>query len=495
MPDKDKLHLDSSAKGVPWMWEVTARVGTTIRRWAAIWVLVAAGLMATPAVGSEGNGSLASAASASKKKAKTSPAKRPYCSKRRRTRCVKVPAGARRPRGVSPQGVVPTDTPNAGGIGGDDDPAGRRREALAWAKTQLGQTRWAWRCERFVEVAYGTSDQFPSAAAAAAAAAATRALKDRTAPQNAPAGALMYFAKSKYNRNFGHVGISLGDGRMISALRTVSTTNVRRSAYWRNLYRGWTDPSMYPGRIPPPPFDLPSFDQNASVRVTAPASGAIVGGDKVELMATANGAADVVFDAYYATDPADPTTRKWHQLGSADPEDGAWKFVWDATTIPGSTVQPSPTVTIAAIIVDAQGRRSAVRGYRRVLVDNVKPPQIEPLALVITVDNRVTNGLGMREDSTAVRLTTKPWTYCGSRGCNINGTERSSGGTYDAAVCQTVGERTTNGHDGSSADDANPELYESTRYYGVRLGNGTFGYVSEVWIRAADRGGLGLPNC
>ena len=115
--------------------------------------------------------------------------------------------------------------------------------------------------------------------------------------------------------------------------------------------------------------------------------------------------------------------------------------------------------------------------------------------MVITVDNRVTNGSGMREDTIAVRLTTKPWINCGSRGCNIDGTERSSGGTYDAAICQTVGERTTNGHDGSSADDANPELYESTRYYGVRLGNGTFGYVSEVWIRAADRGGLGLPNC
>jgi hypothetical protein len=114
---------------------------------------------------------------------------------------------------------------------------------------------------------------------------------------------------------------------------------------------------------------------------------------------------------------------------------------------------------------------------------------------VITVDNRVTNGMGMREDTTPARLTTKPWIRCGSRGCNINGTERGSGGTYDAAVCQTAGERTTNGHDTSAADDANPERFESTRYYGVRLGDGTFGFVSEVWIRAADRGGLGLPAC
>lgn len=101
----------------------------------------------------------------------------------------------------------------------------------------------------------------------------------------------------------------------------------------------------------------------------------------------------------------------------------------------------------------------------------------------------------MREDSTPVRLTTQPWAFCSSRGCNINGTERSSGGTYDAAVCQRSGERITNGNDSSPADDGNPERFESTRYYGVRLANGTFGYVSEVWIRAADRGGLGLPAC
>jgi lysophospholipase L1-like esterase len=114
---------------------------------------------------------------------------------------------------------------------------------------------------------------------------------------------------------------------------------------------------------------------------------------------------------------------------------------------------------------------------------------------IITVDNRVTNGMGMREDSTPARLTTQPWTFCGRRGCNINGTERSTGGTYDAAVCQTFGERTTNGHDTNASDDANPERFESTRYYGVRLPDGVFGYVSEVWIRAADRGGLGLAPC
>ena len=122
------------------------------------------------------------------------------------------------------------------------------------------------------------------------------------------------------------------------------------------------------------------------------------------------------------------------------------------------------------------------------------PPQLEPRK-ILTVDNRVTNGPTMREDPVLLRLTTQPRTRCGTLGCLINGTERVTGGTYDAAVCQTVGERFTNGHDTSPDDDANPDLYESTLYYGVRLADNTFGYVSEVWIRREDRGGLGLPTC
>lgn len=123
------------------------------------------------------------------------------------------------------------------------------------------------------------------------------------------------------------------------------------------------------------------------------------------------------------------------------------------------------------------------------------PPNPQPVTRVITVYNQVTNGMSMREDSTPARLLTKPWRFCTSRGCNINGTERSTGQTYDAAVCQTSGDRTTNGNDGSGVDDANPALFESSRYYGVRLSNGVFGYISEVWIAAEHRGGLGLPNC
>lgn len=186
-----------------------------------------------------------------------------------------------------------------------------------------------------------------------------------------------------------------------------------------------------------------------------------------------------------------------------------------------SAVNPNGTVTVVEYNGDGRGNygvRSNVRPiaflHRPTAAPATPPPPSTPppatppsvtpspapgtpapTRRVITIDNRVTNGMGMREDPTPVRLTTEPWIRCSSRGCNIAGTERTSGQTFDAAVCQRVGERTTNGNDSSPDDDANPLRFESTRYYGVRLSNGTFGYVSEVWIRSADRGGLGLPTC
>lgn len=123
-------------------------------------------------------------------------------------------------------------------------------------------------------------------------------------------------------------------------------------------------------------------------------------------------------------------------------------------------------------------------------------PTPQPPRKVITVYNKVTNGpTQMREDPIPVRLTTKPWKLCGSRGCNINGTERTSGQRYDAATCWTTGDLTTNGNNSNSVDANNPNRYSSDRYYRVRLGNGTTGFVSWAWIHPSHRGGLGLPRC
>ncbi|HEY6886968.1 MAG TPA: NlpC/P60 family protein [Solirubrobacter sp.] len=279
------------------------------------------------------------------------------------------------------------------GLGGSEGDRGRG--AIEWALGKLGNTNYHYWCLRFVANAYGADR-----AGYASAQVAANALHPRDAAKGvgaAPAGALVFF---RWETD-GHVGISLGDGRMVHAVATVRAE--APDAYWRSRYLGWAfPPSSWPGR---PATPAPANDPVPTTTPTTPTPSTPA--------------------------PSNPTP---------------------------STPAPAPRK-------------------------------------VITVDNRVTNGAGMREDSTPARLNTKPWIRCSSRGCAIGGTERSSGGAYDAAVCQTSGERTTNGNDSSSADDANPERFESTRYYGVRLADGTFGYVSEVWIRAADRGGLGLPSC
>jgi hypothetical protein len=125
---------------------------------------------------------------------------------------------------------------------------------------------------------------------------------------------------------------------------------------------------------------------------------------------------------------------------------------------------------------------------------NPQTPQPTPVT-TLTVYNKVTNGpTEMREDTPAY-LSTRPANFCKRDGCAIGGTDRATGGTYSPAVCTVIAARTTNGNDGNTNDDGNPGLFSSTRWYGIKLGNGALGYISEVWIQPSQRGGLGLPGC
>ncbi|HEX6423239.1 MAG TPA: hypothetical protein VFZ79_07145 [Acidimicrobiales bacterium] len=116
-----------------------------------------------------------------------------------------------------------------------------------------------------------------------------------------------------------------------------------------------------------------------------------------------------------------------------------------------------------------------------------------PERVVAVIDNRVTDGPGMREDTPAY-LATVAENFCRPNGCEVPGTDLVSGDEL-VLTCQTVGQRTTNGDDTSTADDGNPELYESRLwYYGVLEGRGE-GFISESWIADEFRGGMDLPLC
>lgn len=63
------------------------------------------------------------------------------------------------------------------------------------------------------------------------------------------------------------------------------------------------------------------------------------------------------------------------------------------------------------------------------------------------------------------------------------------------AVCYTYGTQMYNYNLDSSASQDNPHRASSRLWYKVVFPDQRPGYISEVYIVAADRGGLGLPRC
>lgn len=137
---------------------------------------------------------------------------------------------------------------------GEQPPAtgSRAQVAVAWARNQLGSDAYAGRCERFVESAYGAP---PGTGYQSALQAASKLRLHEGPIGDAPAGALLYFGPKKNcpagPRKYGHAGLSLGNGRMISALGTVKITdlNLKRNRVWQDAYLGWAKaPRRWPGR-------------------------------------------------------------------------------------------------------------------------------------------------------------------------------------------------------------------------------------------------------
>ena len=135
----------------------------------------------------------------------------------------------------------------------DDDHIRRYAErAIAWALDQGGSTAYALRCLAFVEDAFERGNDIEvfggdSAMESAEMYGASGSLGD------APAGSFVFFACSgpvnDEVRNWGHVGLALGDGRMVHAWGTVRVDSIRdipalpgAEGWTAPSYVGWTGP-------------------------------------------------------------------------------------------------------------------------------------------------------------------------------------------------------------------------------------------------------------
>lgn len=296
---------------------------------------------------------------------------KPYCNAgaKKPPACIRVPNEARRRRSIHPQDQPSVTSPgvvNTGGVGGDPDT--REVGALEWASGFYGSRAWAYRDQRFVEAAYAERGRFASPRVAI-----RRLRLHRGSPKLAPKGMLMLFHGDRINRGLGHVGLSLGDGRMLSALDEVSDTDVATSRYWRHIYAGWARaPSTWLGRLPLPPGLAPAGFDAASVEIRAPAVGAVVAGS-VRLEAAAP-LGPVAFSAFFSADPVRGSTPAWHPIGRAiDVGGGTHVLDWDTWTVPDQGSRALGTVTIAAFVVDADGTPRGVGSYRRVSLRNAAP--------------------------------------------------------------------------------------------------------------------------
>ncbi|WP_326759219.1 hypothetical protein OHB35_15725 [Streptomyces phaeochromogenes] len=146
----------------------------------------------------------------------------------------------------------------------------------------------------------------------------------------------------------------------------------------------------------------------------------------------------------------------------------------------------SPTPSSPAVITDSPTTETPTSS---------RP--VAPATIRVTLDNRVTNGeTQMREDTDhPAYLSTRPVRKCKAQqpACNVPGDLTS--GDRLSALCQTTGERITNGQDYNNVDNSNPGLDESTLWYRLRAPDGRTGYLSVIWLVGSDRSGLGLPTC
>ena len=139
-------------------------------------------------------------------------------------------------------------------------------------------------------------------------------------------------------------------------------------------------------------------------------------------------------------------------------------------------------IVLALVGFDSLGHSSAARP---------KPTA----SVTVLVQNKIATGSsGLIEDTTPVYLSNRPIPFCSRNGCEVPNTSMWSGAILQA-LCQIQGTGITNANTTTTGIEHNPNVATSTIWYLVQTPDDTTGYISEVYLTPASRGGLGLPTC
>lgn len=115
---------------------------------------------------------------------------------------------------------------------------------------------------------------------------------------------------------------------------------------------------------------------------------------------------------------------------------------------------------------------------------------------LIAVQNTVVESADGQELDKPLYLSRRPVPRCADppNNCAIPDSQISNNAVL-TAVCYTLGAGMTNMDLRFLSTKNNPARVSSNTWYGVRAHNGELGYVSEVYLTPASRGGLGLGLC
>jgi hypothetical protein len=115
--------------------------------------------------------------------------------------------------------------------------------------------------------------------------------------------------------------------------------------------------------------------------------------------------------------------------------------------------------------------------------------------VIVIVQNEVAIGPArLVENPTQAYLSSRPVPSCSTKGCEVPRSQVLSGTTLQV-TCQIRGATMTNEDQASPGIARNKNGVTSSLWYWCTLLNGAAGYLPEVYVAPAYRGGQGLPTC